>query len=67
MPERLPGRAVAPCVRTPSSSGAHEPFRAPPDLNPNATTPIDPEGVDAMLPYRREEFGNWHPHGWWAT
>ena|GEM_PF-3433044 len=56
MPERLPGRAVAPCVRTPSSS-----------LNPNATTPIDPEGVDAMLPYRREEFGNWHPHGWWAT
>ena len=28
------------------------------DLDPNATTPLLPEVVDAMLPYLREHFGN---------
>ncbi|MCP3136980.1 cysteine desulfurase family protein [Pyxidicoccus xibeiensis] len=35
-------------------------------LDHNATTPVDPEVVDAMLPYLREEFGNpssGHPYG----
>ena len=27
-------------------------------LDYNATTPLDPAVVDAMLPYLREEFGN---------
>ena len=35
-------------------------------LDHNATTPVDAEVVDAMLPYLREEFGNpsgGHPYG----
>ncbi|NVJ22931.1 MULTISPECIES: cysteine desulfurase family protein [Myxococcus] len=35
-------------------------------LDHNATTPVDPEVVDAMLPYLREHFGNpssGHPYG----
>ncbi|MCP3166199.1 cysteine desulfurase family protein [Myxococcus qinghaiensis] len=35
-------------------------------LDHNATTPMDPEVVDAMLPYLREHFGNpssGHPYG----
>ncbi|NTX38065.1 cysteine desulfurase [Myxococcus sp. CA033] len=35
-------------------------------LDHNATTPVDPEVVDAMLPYLREHFGNpssAHPYG----
>jgi len=38
-------------------------------LDYNATTPIAPEVVEAMLPYLREEFGNpasSYPHGWRA-
>jgi cysteine desulfurase len=35
-------------------------------LDYNATTPVDPHVVDAMLPYLREHFGNpssGHPYG----
>ena len=39
-------------------------------LDYNATTPCDPEVVEAMLPYFREHFGNpsssHHPYGWLA-
>lgn len=39
-------------------------------LDNNATTPVDPRAVDAMLPYLRENFGNAasrnHPYGWVA-
>lgn len=38
-------------------------------LDFNATTPIAPEVVEAMLPFLREEFGNpasGYPHGWRA-
>jgi cysteine desulfurase len=38
-------------------------------LDYNATTPIAPEVVEAMLPYFKEEFGNpasSYPHGWRA-
>ncbi|NOY05735.1 MAG: aminotransferase class V-fold PLP-dependent enzyme, partial [Chlorobi bacterium] len=39
-------------------------------LDNNATTPVDPEVLDAMIPYFREHFGNasskQHPIGWKA-
>ena len=40
-------------------------------LDYNATTPCDPEVVDAMLPYFRDNFGNAssqsHSYGWLAS
>lgn len=40
-------------------------------LDNNATTPLDPKALDAMLPYLRESFGNAssknHPYGWKAA
>lgn len=39
-------------------------------LDHNATTPLDPRALDAMLPYLRDHFGNAssknHPYGWKA-
>ena len=39
-------------------------------LDHNATTPVDPRVLEAMLPYLREHFGNAssknHPYGWKA-
>jgi len=43
---------------------------APIYLDNNATTPVDPRVLDAMLPFLRERFGNpssrSHPYGWEA-
>src|SRR5688572_1505992 len=40
-------------------------------LDHNATTPVDPRVLEAMLPYLRERFGNasskTHPYGWTAA
>jgi cysteine desulfurase len=40
-------------------------------LDNNATTPLDPRVLDAMLPFLREHFGNAssknHPYGWQAS
>ena len=40
-------------------------------LDNNATTPLDPRVLEAMLPYLKEEFGNaasrTHPYGWRAA
>ena len=40
-------------------------------LDHNATTPVDPRVLEAMLPYLREHFGNAssknHPYGWKAN
>ncbi len=40
-------------------------------LDNNATTPVDPRVLDAMLPYLKEAFGNaasrTHPYGWQAA
>src|SRR4029453_9758790 len=40
-------------------------------LDNNATTPVDPRVLDALLPYLRDRFGNAssksHPYGWAAA
>jgi len=40
-------------------------------LDHNATTPLDPQVLDAMLPYLKAHFGNasskTHPYGWKAN
>lgn len=41
-----------------SRSEEHLPGMEPIYLDYNATTPIAPEVVDAMLPYLRDHFGN---------
>ena len=40
---------------TPTPEGLH---RGPVYLDHNATTPVAPEVLDAMLPYLRDQYGN---------
>ena len=42
----------------PATSPEMRPSANPVYLDYNATTPIDPAVIDAMLPYLREHFGN---------
>src|SRR5690606_19819213 len=65
--ERSAGRGRG---RSPSVSVSSLVVRAPIYMDHQATTPVDPRVLEAMLPFFREQFGNAasssHPYGWAA-